>query len=268
MGAMRRIEWCLEECLVLFGYHTRHSNALSEITERLRDPRGLRRGGLSATAAVFPRNLSANGAPPRGFVRFFFTADRNNAEDQPPAKRRLLSAVAKEDGEIDEDSAMNQDPRLVSRNKRMLGQLKFRKEDMKISVKEAFIQRSNASQRHKKNKKRQREHEQIAEQRRRDLFYQFYYVGSTQNFSFFCINQTLKYQFFCNLGSDHTIKHPLSYVEKELGRWQSARKASYDVNLQETITKNWTLMGNGPRTRKIPGGSNNERDDDAKGIIL
>uniref|UniRef100_A0A6N2KDN6 Uncharacterized protein n=1 Tax=Salix viminalis TaxID=40686 RepID=A0A6N2KDN6_SALVM len=52
---------------------------------------------------------------------------------------------------------------------------KFRKEDMKISVKEAFIQRSNALQRaerkaqEEQERLRQREHEQIAEQRRRDL---------------------------------------------------------------------------------------------------
>ncbi|KAG6782002.1 hypothetical protein POTOM_011388 [Populus tomentosa] len=74
----------------------------------------------------------------------------------------------------------NQDPRLVSRNKRMPGQLlgtleKFRKEDMKVSGTEAFIQRSIALQRaeqkaHEEHERlRQQECEQIAEQRRRDL---------------------------------------------------------------------------------------------------
>ncbi|KAJ6942114.1 hypothetical protein NC652_008042 [Populus alba x Populus x berolinensis] len=192
------------------------------ITERLRDPRGLRRGGLSAATAA-PRNFVANGARPHGFARL---ADKNNAEDQPPAKRRLS---VEQDGEIVEDSATaedakneqmgevgnvgpatgirgdgkpsscnkvevetpviepvpralprNQDPRLVSRNKRMPGQLlgtleKFRKEDMKVSGTEAFIQRSIALQRaeqkaHEEHERlRQQECEQIAEQRRRDL---------------------------------------------------------------------------------------------------
>ncbi|XP_010496913.1 PREDICTED: pinin-like [Camelina sativa] len=59
-----------------------------EITERLRDPRGLRRGGFSGVA---PRIQGR-----RGFTR---PADRNDVEDEPPAKRRLSSAVVKVDGE-------------------------------------------------------------------------------------------------------------------------------------------------------------------------
>ncbi|KAL9227041.1 hypothetical protein vseg_002783 [Gypsophila vaccaria] len=65
-----------------------------EITERIRDPRGLRRG-----PAPGPRNFP----PSRGFVRPV-CADRTNAKDEPPPKRRLSSAVVKvEDGEIVED---------------------------------------------------------------------------------------------------------------------------------------------------------------------
>uniref|UniRef100_A0A6N2M7R7 Pinin/SDK/MemA protein domain-containing protein n=1 Tax=Salix viminalis TaxID=40686 RepID=A0A6N2M7R7_SALVM len=213
-----------------------------QISERLRDPRGLRRGGFSAAASAAPRNFASNGARNRGFVR---PADRNDIEEQPPAKRRLLSAVVKveEDGEIVEDPARaedvkmqqltegghvdpaietqgdlkptmlrqsgwprrdvnervvkrvvdtpviepvprvlpkNQDPSLVSRNKRMLGQLlgtleKFRKEDMKLSGTEAYIQRSNALQRAEQKAReeserlRQQEREQIAEQRKKDM---------------------------------------------------------------------------------------------------
>ena len=37
-----------------------------QITERLRDPRGLRRGGLAGSG---PRNFAANGGRQRGFVR-------------------------------------------------------------------------------------------------------------------------------------------------------------------------------------------------------
>ncbi|WCJ18447.1 protein-protein interaction regulator family protein [Euphorbia peplus] len=207
-----------------------------QITDRLRDPRGLRRGGFSAAAG--PRNFAANGARQRPFVR---PADRNDAEDQPLAKRRLLSAVVKlEDGEILEDHApakvmekqsgeevedigidtqnesdgkpsdrgwnrrdvsqrlgkretdlpvaehvprvlpKDEDPSLVSRNKRMLGQLlgtleKFRKEDVKLSGSEAYKQRSNALQRAEQRAReeserlRLQEREQIAEKRRRDL---------------------------------------------------------------------------------------------------
>ncbi|KAA8536517.1 hypothetical protein F0562_028995 [Nyssa sinensis] len=203
------------------------------ITERLRDPRGLRRGGLSGSG---PRNFIANGSRQRGFIR---PAERTDSEDQPPLKRRLSSAVVKvEDGEITEDAAeapgekkkdsteegsggsistkqseretsnwsrrdgnqrpskmdfevpniervprvlpKDEDPSLVNRNKRMLGQLlgtleKFRKEDMKLSGTEAYMRRSDSLQRAEQRKReeserlRQQEREQIAEKRRRDL---------------------------------------------------------------------------------------------------
>ncbi|XP_042489366.1 pinin [Macadamia integrifolia] len=202
-----------------------------EITERLRDPRGLRRGALAANG---PRNF-ANGGRQRGFVR---PADRVDSDDQPPAKRRLSSAVVKvEDGEVTEDAEgtkdtkeavddvtatenesdqrstnpelqrggfrrdgnrpaakdfeipteqvprvlpKNEDPSLVNRNKRMLGQLlgtleKFRKEDKHLSATEAYMRRSNSLQRAEQRAReeserlRQQEREQIAEKRRRDL---------------------------------------------------------------------------------------------------
>ncbi|WOL18503.1 pinin isoform X1 [Canna indica] len=63
-----------------------------EITERLRDPRGIRRGGLAPGGAGGPRN--------RGVVR-----PAVDVEDQPPPKRRLSSAIVKlEDGEIKDDA--------------------------------------------------------------------------------------------------------------------------------------------------------------------
>ncbi|KAL3843717.1 hypothetical protein ACJIZ3_001120 [Penstemon smallii] len=206
-----------------------------EITERLRDPRGIRRGGLSGAG---PRNFAANGGRQRGFVR---PAERNEAEDQPPAKRRLSSAVVKiEEGEILEQGVetenvakkkdlavgvgesvngnaslgenkpynwarrdgnqrpsragfeippaehvprvlpKDEDPSLVSRNKRMLGQLlgtleRFRKDDAKLSGSEAFMRRSDTLKRaeqrarEESEKLRQQEREQIAEKRKRDL---------------------------------------------------------------------------------------------------
>ncbi|XP_020220154.1 pinin [Cajanus cajan] len=206
-----------------------------EITERLRDPRGLRRGG-----ALAPPALRTNGVRPRPFLR---PGDRNDSEDQPPAKRRLSSAVVRvDDGEIPEDAEAgegektkdsasegvngtgalvqsdrnplnshqtgwskrdsnprtlkpsdipptehvprvmpkNDDPSLVNRNKRMLGQLlgtleKFRKEDMQLSGTEAYMRRSNSLQRAEQRAReeserlRKEEREQIAEKRRRDL---------------------------------------------------------------------------------------------------
>ncbi|CAL9073371.1 unnamed protein product [Musa textilis] len=68
-----------------------------EITERLRDPRGIRRGGLAPRGA----RVAAAAAGPlnRGIVR-----PAVESEDQPPPKRRLSSAVVKlEDGEVKED---------------------------------------------------------------------------------------------------------------------------------------------------------------------
>nr|XP_043630590.1 pinin [Erigeron canadensis] len=199
-----------------------------QITERLRDPRGIRRGGVAGSGA---RNQSALGPRQRGFVR---PADRNE-DDQPARKRRLSSTVVRiEEGEIIEDSVdaskgedgnketslevaglggdgdiqdsrkgpswarrkmdsevppsdnvprilpKNEDPSLVNRNRRMLGQLlgtleKFRKEDVKLSGSEAFMRRSDslkkAEQRAREESERLRlqEREQIAEKRRRDL---------------------------------------------------------------------------------------------------
>ncbi|XP_051147374.1 uncharacterized protein LOC127262633 [Andrographis paniculata] len=205
-----------------------------EITQRLRDPRGIRRGGL---AGAGPRNFAVNGGRQRGFVR---PAERNDAEDQPPAKRRLSSAVVKiEDGEIAEGSEVvndvekkdsaaaagetaeenanhgerrpsnwsrrdgnqrpsrmdfdippeqhvprvlpkDEDPSLLNRNKRMLGQLlgtleRFRKDDMKLAGTEAYMRRSDSLKRaeqrarEESEKLRQQEREQIAEKRKRDV---------------------------------------------------------------------------------------------------
>ncbi|GKV23861.1 hypothetical protein SLEP1_g33545 [Rubroshorea leprosula] len=55
-------------------------------------------------------------------------------------------------------------------------------------------------------------------------------------------------------------------VEKELERWQNARKArkaNNDINLQETMDKELDThrLEHGPKKRKIPGGSNDDEDD-------
>ncbi|XWS62553.1 hypothetical protein CRYUN_Cryun06bG0021100 [Craigia yunnanensis] len=359
-----------------------------EITERLRDPRGLRRGGLSG---ISPRNFAVNGARQRGFLR---PADRTDVEDQPPAKRRLSSAVVKvEDGEIIDDAEVakdvsdmavdgpaavnegdrklltlqqtgwyrrdgnqrpvkedaeapiaehvprilpkDEDPSLINRNKRMLGQLlgtleRFRKEDKQLSGTEAYMRRSNSLQRaeqrarEESEKLRQQEREQIAEKRRRDLTLRARVAAKAEEkkLELLFLQWSLLQQFFFDhflliliafgmccrtktepqiyylptkpLDEDATIyeqqkeqeflewktarREELSEyqkqigeqyvvnVEKELERWQNARKArkaNGDMNLQETMDKELDThrLEHGPKTRKIPGGNNEDEED-------
>ncbi|TXG53893.1 hypothetical protein EZV62_019149 [Acer yangbiense] len=323
-----------------------------EITERLRDPRGIRRGALSAAAA--PRNFTANGArQQRGFLR---PADRTDVEDQPPAKRRLLSAVVKSDRKLSNlqqggwsrrdghprvtkmDNAMpvmehaprvlpkNEDPSLVNRNKRMLGQLlgtleKFRKEDVQRSGTEAYRQRSSALQRAEQRAReeserlRQQEREQIAEKRRRDLTLRARVAAKAEEkklellflrwsehhkkLSNFIRTKTEPHLYYLPkkpLEEDATLleerkeqaflewkaarreelseyqkqigEQYVANVEKELERWQNARKArkanNDTLNLQETMDKELDShrLEHGPKSRKIPGGNNEDDDDD------
>ncbi|XP_022149257.1 pinin [Momordica charantia] len=358
-----------------------------EITERLRDPRGLRRGGFPGPG---PRSFVPNG-PRRGFLR---PAERIDAEDQPPAKRRLSSAVVKmeEDGEINEEAdgkdAMkdtsreetsvsdtayqndgkqnhlrqsgsfnrvdgnkraarmdfevpaaehiprvlpkNEDPSLVSRNKRMLGQLlgtleKFRKEDKQLSGSEAFMKRSDSLQRAEQRAReeserlRQQEREQIAEKRKRDLMLRARVAAKAEekklellflrwsehhkklsNFIRTKTEPSIHYLPNKPLDEDATLveqrkeeafaewkasrreelseyqkqigEQYIANVEKDLERWQNARRArkgNNDVsNLQETMDKELDThrLEHGPKKRNIPGGSNNEDEDDVEDI--
>ncbi|PKI46004.1 hypothetical protein CRG98_033644 [Punica granatum] len=361
-----------------------------EITERLRDPRGLRRGTFSGAG---PRNVAANGARPRGLIR---PADRADREDQPPSKRRLLSAVVKvEDGEITEDAETakdaknvastkegavasandgkvsdlhrgggfgrdgnrrepktvlealpsehvprvlpkNEDPSLVNRNKRMLGQLlgtleKFRKEDMKLSGTEAYMRRNNSLQRaeqkarEESEKLRQQEREQIAEKRKQDLTLRARVAAKAEEkkLELLFLRWSEHQRKLCNfirlfllLVQKTKTKPPIYYlptkpveedaasaeqareqtflewkaarrqelseyqkqigeqyianVEKQLERWQNARKARKGnnnedmLNLQETMDKELDThrLEHGPKTRKIPGSGSNEDDED------
>lgn len=64
------------------------------------------------------------------------------------------------------------------------------------------------------------------------------------------------------------------YVENALERWQNGRKPRNTVNnndtlnLQETMDKELEThrLEHGPKKRKIPGGSNNEDEDDVEDI--
>ncbi|CAL4943913.1 unnamed protein product [Urochloa decumbens] len=198
-----------------------------EITERLRDPRGLRRG------APGPGPGPGGPRPLRGFVR---PAPGGESGDQPAQKRRLLSAVVKVDGaETNEEGEKaaeaegredgqgaaeggdrrgvsnggfrrdgglrmprrvdynslpepaprelpkNDDPNMVKRNRRMLGQLlvgtleKFQQEDKKLSNSEAYLRRYETQRkaeqkvREESERLRQQEREQNAEKQKRDM---------------------------------------------------------------------------------------------------
>lgn len=360
-----------------------------EITERLRDPRGLRRGGLSGPTG--PRNFAGNGGRQRGFIR---PAERADAEEQPPAKRRLSSAIVKaaEDGEIHEDAAAeaeknaknkdsavdvgsaggtfaanqserkpsawsrrdgnqrpmkmdfdipptehvprvlpkDEDPSLVKRNKRMLGQLlgtleKFRKEDKQLAGTEAYMRRSDSLQRAEQRAReeserlRQQEREQIAEKRRRDLTLCARVAAKAEekklellflrwsehhrklgNFQRTKAEPAIYYSFAKPMEVDATLieqqkeqtfqewkaarreelseyqkqigEQYLGNVEKELERWQNARRARKPnndmLNLQETMDKELEThrLEHGPKTRKIPSGGENEDEDDVEDI--
>ncbi|XP_047937591.1 pinin-like [Salvia hispanica] len=356
-----------------------------EITERLRDPRGIRRGGLTSAG---PRNFAANGSRRRGIVR---PAERNDADDQPPAKRRLSSAVVKvEEGEIIEEGSeiataveekevafdageavntngsqgeskqsnwskrdgdqrvtkmdfdippaehvprvlpKDEDPSLVSRNKRMLGQLlgtleRFRKEDVQRSGTEAYMRRSDSLKRaeqrarEESEKLRLQEREQIAEKRKRDLILRARIAAKAQeknmellflrwsehhkklgNFIRTKAEPPIYYSFSKPLDQDATsteqqkekmfqewksarreelsqyqkqiLEQHLGNVDKELERWQNGRKGRRPnntvANLQETMDKELEThqLEHGPKTRIIPGQSNNEDEDDVEDI--
>ncbi|XP_022762912.1 pinin-like isoform X2 [Durio zibethinus] len=299
-----------------------------EITERLRDPRGLRRGGLSG---ISPRNFAANGVRQRGFLG---PADRTDVEDQPPAKRRLSSAVVKvEDGEIIDDAEgsgiINESDRRISTlqqsgwsrrdgNQRLVKK-RFRKEDKQLSGREPYMRRSNSLQRaeqrarEESEKLRQQEREQIAEKRRRDLTLRARVAAKAEekklallflqwsehhkkinNFIRTKTEPPIYYLPTKPLDEDATIckqrkeqeflewktarkeelseyqkqigEHYVANVEKELERWQNARKAwkgNNDMNLQETMDKELDThrLEHGPKKRKIPGGNNEDEED-------
>ncbi|KAF8045034.1 hypothetical protein N665_5709s0002 [Sinapis alba] len=345
-----------------------------EITERLRDPRGIRRGGPPGSA---PRNQ-----PRRGFLR---PAERNDVEDEPPAKRRLSSAVVKEnqvEGEdvskVDDDNEThvsagengksdlrdngrqhrgiwsqrdaehrgtkkgfedmalpepaprqlpkNEDPSLVNRNRRMLGNLlgtleRFRKEDKQLSGTDAFARRSAALQkaeqkaREESERLRLQERETLTEKRRRDLTLRARVAAKAEqkelellflrwceqkkklgNFIRTKAEPQLYYAPTRPLEEDTTEAEKrkeqtflewkasrredvseyqkeieeryLGNVEKELEKWENARKArkanNDAMNLQETMDKDLEthIMEHGPKKRKIPGGGGDEEEED------
>ncbi|KAK3009502.1 hypothetical protein RJ639_013867 [Escallonia herrerae] len=224
----------------------------------------------------------------------------------------------------------DEDPSLVKRNKRMLGQLlgtlqKFREEDVELSSSKAFMLRSaslkKAEQRaHEESERlRQQEREKIAEKRRRDLTLRARVAAKAEekklellflrwsehhrklgNFIRTKAEPRIYYSFAKPMEEDAALveqrkdkifqewkaarREELSQYEKQLGeqyvanvekeqeRWQNARKGrkvnNDAVNLQETMDQELEThrLEHGPKTRKIPGGSNNEDEDDVEDI--
>ncbi|KFK43778.1 hypothetical protein AALP_AA1G171200 [Arabis alpina] len=354
-----------------------------EITERLRDPRGLRRGVVSGAA---PRNQGR-----RVFPR---PAEKNDVDDEPPAKRRLSSAVVKVKGEEDvsKDEEMpvddanenqvsvaengnsdrsekklsgqhrgswsqrdaehrgtkkgfesialpepaarvlpkNEDPSLVNRNRRMLGNLlgtleKFRKEDKKLSGTDAYARRSAALQkaeekaREESERLRLQERENLTEKRRRDLTLRARVAAKAEqkklellflqwsehqkklsNFIRTKAEPQIYYAPVKPLEEDTTELEQqkeqtflewkaarrqevseyqkeieeqfVGNVEKEVERWQNARKArkanNEAMNLQETMDKELEThrMEHGPKKRKLRGGEDEEEEDEVEDI--
>ncbi|XP_072974156.1 uncharacterized protein [Typha angustifolia] len=357
-----------------------------EITERLRDPRGLRR---AAIAHGGPRPVG--GPRQRGLVR-----PAVESEEEPAHKRRLLSTVVKflffllelimevDGGDVEEEKngatdaveelpaeepafsggenrkqgignlqdnggfrrdenprrrkmdydipppeplprvlPKNEDPSLVKRNRRMLGQLlgtleKFREEDKQFSATEAYMRRSDSLRRAEEKAReeserlRHQEREQIAEKRRRDLTLRarvaakaeekklellfilwaehhkklsnflrtkteppIYYMPAKPLMDDPATLEQDKEKVFLEWKSARRTElsefqkqieeQCISNVEKELERWQNARNARRTdnaANLQETMDKELEThrLEHGPKTRRIPGGSNDEED--------
>ncbi|ONM08207.1 Pinin/SDK/memA/ protein conserved region containing protein [Zea mays] len=270
-----------------------------EITERLRDPRGLRRG------APGPGPGPGAPRPLRGFAR---PAVGPESGDQPPQKRRLLSAVVKDYNSLPEPAPRelprNEDPNLVRRNKRMLGQLlvgtleKFQQEDKKLSNSEAFLRRSETQRkaeqkvREESERLRQKEREQIAEKRKRDMTLrarvaakaeekrlELLYIQWTEHHkrlsNFLRLFLFLVFEEWKSMRRDELTRFQkqveeqyLSNVERQLERIQNARnarKANGHANMQEMDKELDTHRAeHGPKTRRVPEEGGNDDDEDAE----
>ncbi|OAY62802.1 Pinin [Ananas comosus] len=323
-----------------------------EISERLRDPRGLRRSGVASGS---PRPIGG-GPRTRSLIRPAVAAE---SEYQPPPKRRLLSTVVKTDGEEDkvDDSGTkdekeliveeeadvfggknskpaasnahgngrlrrdgnlqsrkidydipppeplprvfpkDEDPKLVKRNRRMLGQLlgtleKFREEDKQLSSTEAFMRRSDSLRRilrarvaAKAEQKRlellfiiwAEHHKKLSNYIRTKAEPPIYYMPAKPLIDDMTITEQQKEQVLLEWKSARRAElsefqkqieeQYVTNVEKELERWQNARnarRANNAANLQETMDKELEThrLEHGPKTRRIPGDDDDEDVED------
>ncbi|XP_033134444.1 pinin, partial [Brassica rapa] len=236
----------------------------------------------------------------------------------------------------------NEDPSLVKRNRRMLGNLlgtleRFRKEDKQLSGTDAYARRSAVLQkvrthfikaREESERLRMQERENMTEKRRRDLTLRARVAAKAEQkelellFLRWCEEKKKRSNFirlfFISVQSVHIhnlieakISFPsrvsratdadqrkeqtflewkaakrqevseyqkeveeryLSNVEKELERWQNARKArkanNEAMNLQETMDKELEThrMEHGLKKRKIPGAGGEDEEDEVEDI--
>jgi pinin len=220
----------------------------------------------------------------------------------------------------------NEDPKLVNRNRRMLGNLlgtleKFRKEDKQRSGTDAYARRTAALQRAEEKAReeserlRLQERENLTEKRRRDLTLRARVAAKAEQkklellFLQWSEHQKKLSNFIRTKAEPRIYYAPvkpleedtseveqqkertflewkaarrqevseyqkeieeqcLGNVEKELERWQNARKArkanNEGMNLQETMDKELEThrMEHGPKKRKIPGGGVGDEDEE------
>ncbi|XP_078155358.1 protein-protein interaction regulator family protein [Carex rostrata] len=291
-----------------------------EISERLRDPRGIRRGGAAVTGGT---RQTGPGLRQRGHVRPPVLEN----EEQPAQKRRLLSTLVKADGaevKLEQRIASNakdetaaeatenrrepratndqasgglrrdansrirkpdynmpppeplprvfpkdENPSLVKRNKRMLGQLlgtleKFREEDKQLSSTQAFMRRSDSLRRaeekarEESEKLKQQEAELITEKRRRDLTLRARVAAKAdeKRLELLFLDWTEHHKKLSNFLRTKA-QPPIYYMpakplvedataieqrkEKELDEWKSARRAElseYRKKLEEQYLSN------------------------------
>ncbi|KAH0913150.1 hypothetical protein HID58_036471 [Brassica napus] len=206
----------------------------------------------------------------------------------------------------------NEDPSLVKRNRRMLGNLlgtleRFRKEDKQLSGTDAYARRSAVLQkaeqkaREESERLRMQERENMTEKRRRDLTLRARVAAKAEQkelellFLRWCEEKKKRSNFIRATDADQRKEQTflewkaakrqevseyqkeveeryLSNVEKELERWQNARKArkanNEAMNLQETMDKELEThrMEHGLKKRKIPGAGGEDEEDEVEDI--
>ncbi|CAN7096435.1 unnamed protein product, partial [Brassica rapa subsp. narinosa] len=207
----------------------------------------------------------------------------------------------------------NEDPSLVKRNRRMLGNLlgtleRFRKEDKQLSGTDAYARRSAVLQkaeqkaREESERLRMQERENMTEKRRRDLTLRARVAAKAEQkelellFLRWCEEKKKRSNFISRATDADQRKEQtflewkaakrqevseyqkeveeryLSNVEKELERWQNARKArkanNEAMNLQETMDKELEThrMEHGLKKRKIPGAGGEDEEDEVEDI--
>uniref|UniRef100_M4EDB7 Pinin/SDK/MemA protein domain-containing protein n=1 Tax=Brassica campestris TaxID=3711 RepID=M4EDB7_BRACM len=178
----------------------------------------------------------------------------------------------------------NEDPSLVKRNRRMLGNLlgtleRFRKEDKQLSGTDAYARRSAVLQKTLRArvaaKAEQKELELLflrwcEEKKKRSNFIRATDADQRKEQTFLEWKAAKRQE--VSEYQKEVEERYLSNVEKELERWQNARKArkanNEAMNLQETMDKELEThrMEHGLKKRKIPGAGGEDEEDEVEDI--